>query len=108
MTSEITPKELSDVPKDVMDKVYVKWSNALEVATVDNWWACRLWEGCALCDWLRSGCISCPLVADRWCQRIDRVSRLHIVYHDNIDDWRADIIKFLEYVKPYCSDDIDA
>lgn len=111
------PKELSDVPKDIMDRVYNKWYTALGIITADNWSDCGLWHGCALCYWIKEqnirvkpweDCTSvCPLGADWWCRLYGDESRINIAFHNNIDDWRVDVNKFLDVIRPYCSDDID-
>ena len=102
--------EMAEVPSSVWDLVYEKWREAY----LDGWNYWELWHGCALCEWQEERsykCKQCPLSIDNWCQSYGRDSRISIQYRDGPEDeyvadedkWRAEIERFLKYIKPYCS-----
>ena len=97
---------MRDVPPHVWYNVYQKWAKALR-----NGWNDKLWNQCALCDWLGSyhlGCNSCPIKPDEWCCGLGDISRLY--YHDGIDGegtWENNVKEFLKFIEPYCSKDVE-
>lgn len=100
---------MDDVPCEVMDAIFVKWTKAY-----NEGWTPDLWTGCDLCEWMRNrefACHECPLGPNFWCVNSRNDSRLNeYYYHDGGDDrrhvWRDTVRKFLEFIKPYCSEEI--
>lgn len=106
--------EIDEVPTCVWDDVYEKWRKAY----LDGWDYWKLWRGCSLCQWQQDReyrCRQCPLGIDNWCKSYGRDSRISIqfwdaddhVHVDNEDKWRVEILEFLRFLVPYCSEDIN-
>jgi len=91
---------MMDVPGEVWDRVYEKWTLALW-----NGWDDQLWNSCKLCQWILSEdltCRQCPLVENGWCDEGSWYhSRLCCSDIDDVFEWREDVIDFLEFIRPY-------
>lgn len=106
--------EMEEVPANIWDAVYDKWRQAY----LDGWDYHTLWRGCALCKWQGDNsykCRQCPLGTDSWCNSYGCDSRISIryrgkdgyTYGDDEDKWRVEISKFLRFLKPYCTHEIN-
>jgi len=110
--------EIEDVPHEVCDEIYAKWSRLLDVG-----WTPSAWTGCSLCAWMANelgvsrmrdvDCELCPIYEDEWCRSLSEDSKIHMDYADCMqgssgDGWRGRVEKFLMFIKPYCSKDEDS
>lgn len=94
---------MEEVPAWIWDYVYTKWSNALITG-----WEPDTWKRCALCNWINYeelDCMVCPL-NPCWCRGELGASRLHITYSGDEKVWKDTVRKFLNHIRPLCSDDI--
>jgi len=99
--SEAKRLRLSDIPLEVLESVYQKWSKAIE-----HGWGDRLWTQCALCIYCNehqrqhhkfNGCNICPLPPTFFCKNND-VSELHINAHNSEEEWKQAVEEFLKFL----------
>ena len=94
-------EDLADVPRDVLDSVWVKWSRALETG-----WRPGLWSTCKLCDWSH-GCGGCP-INPGWCNKGEHdTSKLSCHYSDDEDirPWEERVEEFVSIVREALDND---
>lgn len=113
---------MEDVPHEVWDEVYAKWSRLLDVG-----WTPHAWTGCSLCVWMANetgvgimrdvDCEMCPIYEDEWCRSLPEDSKINPEYdlseYDpggmcDIEHWEDRVKAFMEFIKPYCSKDEDS
>jgi len=98
--SEAKRLSLSDIPLEILESVYQKWSKAIE-----GGWKNRLWKRCALCDYCNKyveerygGCVVCPLPPTFFCCGDSKRSVLHIDAHNSEEEWKQTVDALLKFL----------